>query len=135
MTDDPAATYPATPGDTLVFENDRVRVWSMTLPPHGMFDFHQHFHDHVILWPDAGRAEAQELGDPEWSISQTAEAGFVAFKAVGSSGPLAPHRIRNLEDRPVTHYIVELISEPSPSAEPLPTVTNDRGSQVDARLR
>src|SRR5690349_24000436 len=116
--------YPSSPGDTLVFENDRVRVWSMTLEANGgMFDFHQHHHDHLILWPDAGRAEAQELDDPDWSISQTARPGFVAFKTVGSSGPLTPHRIRNLEDHPVTHYIVELMSEPSPSTEPLPSVT------------
>ena len=32
---------PTAPGDTLIFENDRVRIWSMTLEPGGMFDFHQ----------------------------------------------------------------------------------------------
>lgn len=132
-TTDPDRTYPPTPGDTLVFENDRVRVWSMTLPPHGMFDYHQHFHDHVILWPDAGRAEAQILGDDDWYISQTAEPGFVLFKTVGSSGPLTPHRIRNLEDHAVTHYIIELISEDSPSEVELPGVTNERGHAIDSR--
>ena len=125
--------YPPTPGDTLVFENDRVRVWSMTLPAHGMFDYHQHFHDHVIVWPDAGRAQAQILGDDDWNISQTAEPGFVLFKTVGSTGPLPPHRIRSLEDHPVTHYIIELISETSPSEVELPSVSNGRGSAVDIR--
>lgn len=135
MTDHPddETIYPPTPGDTLIFENDRVRVWSMTLPPGGMFGFHQHHHDHIVIWPDAGRAEAQELGDPNWSISQTAEAGFVLFKTVGHQQPLTPHRIRNLEDHPVTHYIVELVSERSPSATALPGQTNARGSQIDAR--
>lgn len=125
--------YPPTPGDTLIFDNDRVRVWTMTLPPGGMFDFHQHHHDHLVIWPDAGRAEAQELGDPQWSISQTAERGFVLFKTVGHTEPLTPHRIRNLEDHPVTHYIIELISETSPSPVALPSETNDRGSQIDRR--
>jgi hypothetical protein len=127
-------SYPSAPGDRLIFENDRVRVWAMTLPAHGMYDFHQHFHDHLVLWPKAGRAEAQELGDPEWSISQTAEEGFVLFKTVGSGGPLTPHRIRNIDDFPNTHYIVELISEPSPSRTALPAETIDRGRSVDARV-
>lgn len=120
--------YPPTPGDTLIFENERVRVWSMTLAANGgMFDFHQHHHDHLVIWPTPGRAEAQELGDSDWTIEQTAEEGFCMFKTVGSGGPLKPHRIRNLEDHPVTHYIVEFISEPSPSDGPLPGVTNGRG--------
>lgn len=125
--------YPPKPGDTLVFENERVRVWSMTLPPRGMYDYHQHFHDHLVLWPEAGRAEAQILGDEGWFLQQTAEPGYVGFKTVGSSGPLTPHRIRNLEDHAVTHYIVEFISEPSPSEAELPVVTNDRGSAIDTR--
>lgn len=127
--------FPATPGDTLVFENDRVRVWSMTLQPNGgMFDFHQHHHDHLILWPQPGRAEAQELGDEEWSISQVAEPGFCFFKTVGSSGPMTPHRIRNLEDHAVTHYIVELVSEPSPSLTAQPAEANDRGHTSNPRM-
>jgi hypothetical protein len=30
---------PAHSGNTPLFENDRVRVWSMTVKPHGVFDF------------------------------------------------------------------------------------------------
>lgn len=118
--------YPPTPGDTLLFENDRVRVWSMTLEPGGMFDFHQHHRDHVLIWPDAGRVQGQDLGEDEWGISQNAEPGFVLYKTVGRDKPLVPHRIRNLETYAVTHYIVELL-DPSPSAIELPMVHNDRG--------
>jgi hypothetical protein len=122
-------TYPPTPGDTLLFENDRVRVWSMTLQPGGIFDFHQHHLDHVVIWPDAGRAQGQDLGDENWGISQNATPGFVLYKTVGTEKPLVPHRIRNLEDYAVTHYIIELV-EPSPSAVELPWVHNDRGSFI-----
>lgn len=128
-----ARTYPSAPGDTLVFENGRVRVWSMTLAPGGACEFHQHHHDHFILWPDAGRARGQELGDPSWSLTQVAEPGYVMFRTVGSGGPLTPHRIRNLEDYAVTHYIVELIGEPSPSEHSLPSVFNGRGYVADDR--
>jgi hypothetical protein len=54
---------------------------------------------------------------------------------VGSSGPLVPHRVRSLDDHSTTHYIVELISEKSPSETDLPTVSNDLGSVADLRNR
>ena len=128
MSNNTNAGYPAVAGDELVFENDRVRVWAMNLPANGMFDYHQHFHDHLIIWPDAGRAEAQDLGDDDWSVKQSAERGYVAFKTVGRDAPLIPHRIRNLEGHPVTHYIVEFISETSPSASAQPAQNNGRGT-------
>jgi hypothetical protein len=96
---------PAAPGDTLLFENERVRVWSMTPAPGGTFDFHRHHHDHVVLWPEAGRSPGQELGEPEWGITQDAEPGFVLHKTVGRGGPLRPHRIRNLGDTPRTRSL------------------------------
>jgi hypothetical protein len=123
--------FPTTPGDELVFENDRVRVWAMNLEAGGMFDFHEHQHDHLILWPDAGRAEAQEHGQDDWPIVQHAERGFVFFKTVGRGGPLPPHRIRNLEDHPVTHYIIELIGEESP-LEGRRSETHGRGTTTRA---
>jgi len=119
-------TYPEAPGDTLIFENDRVRVWSMTLAPGQLFDFHQHHHDHVVLWPDAGTAQAQELGDPEWGLVQEARPGFVLYRTVGHRAPLTPHRIRNTGDHAVTHYVLELL-ERSPHAETQPWTFNDRG--------
>jgi hypothetical protein len=123
--DEPA--IPTAPGDTLIFENDRIRVWSMTLPPGGMYDYHQHELDHLVLWPDAGDAEVQEITDADWSHRQHAEPGFALFRTVGTAAPLTPHRIRNVGDRAVTHYIVEL-REPSPSVECHPWEFNDRGS-------
>lgn len=133
--DEPIREFPTAPGDELVFENDRVRVWAMNLAANGgIYDFHQHQHDHLILWPHAGRAEAMEYGDDTWTISQVAEPGFVMFKTVGTGGPMAPHRIRNLEDHPVTHYVIELISEPSPSDKTLPTESNGRGFTTNPQM-
>lgn len=122
--------YPSTPGDTLLFENERVRVWSMTLSPNATFDYHQHHHDHVILWPDEGQVQGQNLGDEDWGISQMAESGFTMFKTVGSAEPLRPHRVRNLQNREVTHYIIELLDR-SPSNNELPMEANGRGSYSD----
>jgi hypothetical protein len=91
-----------------------------------MFDFHQHFHDHVVIWPEAGTAQGQEFGDATWGLTQIAEPGFVLYRTVGSEGPIPPHRIRNTGSTTNTHIIVELL-EPSPKAQPEPWVWNDRG--------
>ncbi|MFY1668780.1 hypothetical protein ACN27G_02305 [Plantactinospora sp. WMMB334] len=123
-------TYPSASGDALVFENDRARVWSMTLEPGGMLDLRQHDNDHVVLWPDSRQAVGQNLGDRDWEISLTAEPGFVLFQTVGAAEPLTPHRIRNVGDTAVTHNIIELISERSPSEKRLLGQTNGRGTFI-----
>ncbi|WP_202862665.1 hypothetical protein [Antricoccus suffuscus] len=128
MTPEPTPTFTSAPGDELVFENDRIRVWAMNLEAEGgTYEFHEHHHDHLILWPTAGRAQGQDYGDDEWKVAQEAERGYAFFKTVGRGGPLPPHRLRNLEDHPVTHYIIELLQE-SPSEGPLPHETNGRGT-------
>ncbi|MDV3124134.1 hypothetical protein M1247_04355 [Mycobacterium sp. 21AC1] len=124
----PAAGYPTDPGDELVFENDRIRVWAMNLGPGEAIFYHSHQHDHLILWPTAGRARSQDIDDEEdWQHVQNAEKNFAFFKTVGHTTGLTPHRLKNLEDYPVTHYIIELISERSPSAVELPAETNGKG--------
>jgi hypothetical protein len=55
------------------------------------------------------------------------------FKTVGSSGPIAPHRIRNLEDFAVTHFVIELL-DVSASTTELPAERNDRGHHVRGQL-
>ena len=119
--------FSSAPGNELIFENDRVRVWEMTLPPDGMCEFHQHHHDHLVLWPEPGRAQGQDYGSDEWSVTQNAERGFAFFRTVGRSGPIHPHRLRNLESHAVSHYIIELL-DPSPSDGPLPHERNHRGT-------
>jgi len=118
--------YQPNPGDTLLFENERVRVWSMTVDPDHAGDYHQHLHDHVIIWPAAGRSRGQNYGDPEPGIRQDAQPGFVLYKTVGHEHGLHPHRLHNVDQLATTHYIVELL-EPSPHAQEQPWQSNDRG--------
>jgi quercetin dioxygenase-like cupin family protein len=113
-------------GTTVLFENERVRVWEMVLQPGEHCDYHQHHHDHIVLYGERGTMRGQELGDPDWGITQDAQPGFVLYRTVGSAGPLKPHRLKNLSDVAVTHFIVELL-ETSPSPTEQPWVHNDRG--------
>jgi len=114
-------------GSTVLFQNDRVRVWEMILQPGEHCEFHEHHHDHVILYAQTATMRGQELGDEDWGIVQDTEPGFVLYRTVGSGGPLEPHRLKNLSEVPVTHYIVELL-EPSPSPTSQPWQHNDRGA-------
>lgn len=118
--------YPSAVGSTVLFENARVRVWEMILQPGDHCEYHQHHNDHVILYAQTATMRGQELGDDDWGIVQDTEPGFVLYRTVGSNGPLTPHRLKNLTDEPVTHYVVELL-ETSPSATPQPWDHNDRG--------
>jgi quercetin dioxygenase-like cupin family protein len=120
------AVYSPAVGSVVLFENARVRVWEMTLQPGDHCEYHQHHHDHVILYAQAGSMRGQELGQADWGIAQNADPGFVLYRTVGNTAPLTPHRLKNLSDFPVVHYIIELLDE-SPSAEALPWEHNDRG--------
>ena len=42
-------------GDTLLFENDRVRVWSLTLQPGEESAVHEHPHDYVMVCIEGDR--------------------------------------------------------------------------------
>lgn len=122
------------PGDELVFANDRVRVWAMNLGPGEAIFFHAHQHDHLILWPQAGRARAHDIDEEDWVHVQDAQKNFAFFKTVGRGKALKPHRLLNLEDHPVTHYIIELISEESPSEVERPAESNGRGEMSRAHV-
>jgi hypothetical protein len=121
--------YQPRPGDTLLFENDRVRVWSLTLAPGEFGLWHSHKHDHVLIWPNSGLSRGQMWGDSETSGTQDAHDNYVMFKAVGDTG-LAPHRLHNVDTKTTTHFIVELLG-PSQFHEEQPYIDNGRGVSVD----
>ena len=128
MSDTQDYPYSSDPGNELVFANDRIRVWAMNLGPGESIFFHEHEHDHLILWPQAGRASAHDVDEADWAHVQNADKNFAFFKTVGRQKALKPHRLMNLEDHPVTHYIIELVSEESPSDSELPAESNGRGT-------
>jgi hypothetical protein len=106
-------------GTTVLFENDRVRVWEMTLDPGETCDLHRHCHDYLMIYPDAalGRSSSR-------SRLERVEAGLVAFATVGAEG-LPPHQITNAGERRSTHYVVELLG-PSAAATAQPLDHNGR---------
>lgn len=106
-------------GTDLLFENDRVRVWAMTLAPDETCAEHRHRHDYLMLYPDAAVMRSTSRGRVE-----RVEPGLVAFVTVGAEG-LPPHQISNVGSEPATHYVIELLG-PSTTREAKPPAHNGR---------
>ena len=114
-----AADDAAGVGTSVLFENDRVRVWEMTLQPGETCAPHQHRNDYLMLYPEPALGRSTSRSQVE-----RLEAGFVGFAAVGKQG-LPPHQITNLGPEPATHYIIELLG-PSVAATAQPPAHNGR---------
>src|ERR1700748_3282439 len=88
--DDP---HQPNPGDTLLFENERVRIWSMTVVPGTPGGWHSHQHDHILLWPGAGKSKGQLWGQETPGTTHTdGEGAPYATSGRGQSPPAASAR-------------------------------------------
>ncbi len=87
----------------LVFENDAVRVWLMELGPGEESTLHRHHVDYFFAYPSASRIEVRVPGDPPRAFDF--ERGYVQYVNVGDG---VVHQIRNLDDAPHQHLVVEL---------------------------
>ena len=111
-------------GTELLFENDRVRVWSLTLAPGEASPRHRHLGDYLFVHVTPGRIEAHEGdGAPELSECDT---GFVQFTEVGSG---IEHYIVNRGAETLREVLVEL-KGPSQATTPQEPQTNGRSRTV-----
>ena len=110
-------------GTSVLFENDRVRVWEMVLPPGASCPSHRHDHDYLMLYTTPSVIAATlDDGRP---VLQHLDPGMVAYRAVGAAG-LAPHAITNAGQETSHHFVVELLG-PSTTSTALPPEHNGRG--------
>ena len=106
-------------GTELLFENDRVRVWSMTLEPGESSEFHRHDHDYVFCYTTPSRIALNRSGEPE-TVREYDE-HFVQYAAVGGG---IEHNITNANDVRHNQILVEL---KGPSAADTPQSPEDNG--------
>jgi quercetin dioxygenase-like cupin family protein len=91
-------------GSTLLFENDRVRVWDLRLEPGESTGLHRHSLDYFYVVIGDGKLQGVD------SEGQTQEAremkdGEVHFREVGDE---AVHEAVNAGDKPWRNIVVEL---------------------------
>jgi mannose-6-phosphate isomerase-like protein (cupin superfamily) len=94
-------------GDEVVFENDRVRIWELTLAPGADSNVHQHEHDYVLVILGGDRVAAVQEPDSESSLPQYLEAEVTPGSAVFvERGGI--EIARNVGSEPYHEFIIEL---------------------------
>ena len=86
-------------GTELLFENDRVKVWSMALEPGQTSPYHRHDNDYVFVYTtpsriSGGQGEVREFDE-----------GYVQYTEVGGG---IEHSITNVSDERHHQIIVEM---------------------------
>jgi uncharacterized cupin superfamily protein len=98
-------------GTELLFENDRVRVWSLTLQPGQASPRHRHEHDYLFVHTTPATIEyVPEQGEPS---TERFGAGYVEYTEVGAG---ITHHIVNRGTAPHHEVLVEF-KGPSRAAE------------------
>ena len=94
-------------GDTVVFENDRVRIWELNLPPGADSNVHQHELDYVLVILGGDRVAAVQEPDSGSSFPPYFEADVTPGSAVFvERGGI--EIARNVGDEPYHEFIIEL---------------------------
>lgn len=89
-------------GVQVLVDDDRVRVWDVTLPPRGQHPWHLHHNPYVVLSIEGAEGRMDWLdGSPPRFISEYR--GGAVFR------PVSPvHRLTNLSDHRYRNRLVEL---------------------------
>lgn len=69
-------------GSSVLFENDRVRIWELRLAPGAQSDVHRHELDHVLIQIAGDRIAVHPEADTEGPYRQYLEADVVPGAAV-----------------------------------------------------
>lgn len=94
-------------GTTLLFENDRVRVWELAVAPGETLDKHIHLKDYLYIVSSPGVLRFSDPDNPERDHDVHFRDNQVAFVSVPPSGKVDDH-ITNIGDKFHRNYIVEL---------------------------
>ena len=94
-------------GDRVVFENDRVRIWELVLPPGGDSNIHEHELDYILVILGGDRVAAVQEPDSKSALPPYFEAEVVPGQAVYvERGGI--EIARNVGAEPYTEIIIEL---------------------------
>ncbi len=94
-------------GTTLLLENDRVRVWDITLAPGERIPFHRHRTTYFYRCESGGRWRLRMLEGEV--IHGEDEPGRVTYHDLGP-GEVLVHELTNVGDAVLRYTTVELVS-------------------------
>ena len=88
MAGEPTRENPNGPiGTEVVYENDRVRVWDMKVPPGGKKAWHHHTLDYVIINVTGGKIELENVRGQDHRRPTTKSAACCGAKPAKSPSP------------------------------------------------
>jgi hypothetical protein len=97
-TPDSETTAPV--GTTVLFENQRLRVWELLLAPGQTCQPHQHLHDHLLLYAEPATIRAQLEGRPVLHIQD----GLVSYRVWARRAPTARDHQHRRQAKPPLHH-------------------------------
>lgn len=95
---------PTDVGTRLLFENERVRVWDLRLPPGASTGLHEHRSDYLYIVIGDGQLQTT-FPDGTADAPRDMSDGDVRFRAVADT---AVHAARNAGDSEWRNIVVEL---------------------------
>ena len=94
-------------GDKVIFENDRVRIWELVIPPGGDSNCHVHDLDYVLVQLDGDRVAAVPEPDTKSPYNEYMEADVVPGQVIYiERGGI--EIARNVGKVPYSEIIIEL---------------------------
>jgi len=94
-------------GDKIIFENDRVRIWELVIPPGGDSNVHEHALDYVLVQLGGDRVAAVPEPDTKGAYNEYLEADVVPGQALFiERGGI--ETARNIGKVPYSEIIIEL---------------------------
>jgi beta-alanine degradation protein BauB len=94
-------------GDRVVFENERVRIWELTIPPGADSNIHRHDLDYVLVILGGDRVAAVQEPDTQSAFPPYFEAEVVPGQAVFVERG-GVETARNVGREPYSEIIIEL---------------------------
>jgi hypothetical protein len=94
-------------GDNVLFENDRVRIWELEIPPGGDSNVHEHALDYILVQLGGDRVAAVPEPDTKGAYSDYLEADVVPGQVIYiERGGI--ETARNVGEVPYREIIIEL---------------------------
>jgi predicted metal-dependent enzyme (double-stranded beta helix superfamily) len=114
-------------GTTLLFENDRLRVWELVLEPGQSSGVHRHHHDFAFAYvTDENELEVRVSGEPP--LATSAQDGYVSATEIGDGQDARlVHELVNVGTTRHRQILFELLGERARTEGHATTETNGRG--------
>jgi hypothetical protein len=118
-------------GTEVLFENDQVRVWSMTLAPGATSHVHHHLRNWLYVYVTDDNLMETQFADGRRERSVFGD-GFVAHHRVGDiNHPDLTHALRNAGESTHRQILIEFKVEPDPADGAPVRVDNGRRIAAD----